>query len=196
MRAGPHMKAVLEATGLYSFPGGAPAGWELDAMGAGFALLEDRFNGLLGDLFAATAGSARLNAWEALLRPQPSQGSLAQRRQWLTCRLALGPGGFTPARVQAMLPGAGVQGLVLEDGEGGLTVALGRLLGVTKAQAEKELSRLLPAHLPWQWDEGVSWLALDAYPRPFGEWDALALSWERLDAVTRQDLENSFAEEE
>ena len=65
----------------------------------------------------------------------------------VTSRMAARPGDFTQAGTQRLLPGAGVRGLVLEDGEGGLKVLLGRLLGITQAEAARELDQLLPAHL-------------------------------------------------
>ena len=90
---------------------------------------------------------------------------------------------------QAEGPAAPVRGLVLEDGEGGLKVLLGRLLGITQAEAARELDQLLPAHLAWAWDTAVTWVALDAYPRSFEAWDDLGLTWAQLDGVSRQDLE-------
>lgn len=193
MRARGHMAQVLEATGLYRLTGSTPADWELDAYGAGFALLEERFDRLLADLFPSTAGRERLAQWEALFRPQPAQAPVEDCRETVASRFAAR--GFTQAAVEGLLPGAGVRGRLLEDGSGGLTVLLGRLLGVTREEASRELGQLLPAHMAWVWDDSVTWVALDAYPRPFGEWDGLGLSWERLDGVTRDDLENGFEEE-
>lgn len=108
--------------------------------------------------------------------------------------MAARPGDFTWAAPKRLLPGAGVRGLVLEDGEGGLKVLLGRLLGITQAEAARELDQLLPAHLAWAWDTAVTWVALDAYPRSFEAWDGLGLTWAQLDGVSRQDLENGFEE--
>lgn len=195
MRAREGLARVLSGTGLYQLTGSTPVDWELDAYGVGFALVEERFDALLADLFTATAGRQRLARWEALFRPQGAAAPVEDCRESVTRRLAVRPDSFTPAEVQALLPGAGVRGLLLENGEGGLTLVLGRLLGVTKEEAQRELSALLPAHLPCAWEEDVTWVALDAYARPFGEWDEKALSWARLDAVTRQDLENDFEED-
>ena len=88
-----------------------------------------------------------------------------------------------------------MRGVLLENEEGGLTIVLGRLLGITKEEATRELDQLLPSHLSWEWDESVTWVALDAYPRSFAEWDALGLSWTRLESISRADLENDFKEE-
>ena len=154
------MKQVLEATGLYALPGDSPTDWELDAFGAGFAQLEERRERLLQDLFPQTAGEERLSQWED----------------------------FTPQGVQALLVGAGVQGLVLEE-EGSLTVVLGKLLGVSKEEAARELDQLLPAHLAWTWEESVTWVALDAYTRPFGTWKEEGLTWAQWDAIDRSALE-------
>lgn len=115
-------------------------------------------------------------------------------RDTVASRMAARPGDFTQAGTQRLLPGAGVRGLVLEDGEGGLKVLLGRLLGITQAEAARELDQLLPAHLAWAWDTAVTWVALDAYPRSFEAWDDLGLTWAQLDGVSRQDLENGFEE--
>ena len=143
MSAREHLAQVLEGTGLYELTGASPVDWELAAYGAGFALLEERFDQLLGDLFPATASREKLAQWEALFRPQRARASLEDCREMVQCRLAIQRDGFTPPDVQALLPGAGVRGLLLE-GESGLTVVLGRLLGVTQAEAQRELDQLLP----------------------------------------------------
>ena len=146
MRAVEHMKQVLEDTGLYAMTGSSPAEWELAAFGAGFALLEERFNKILGDLFVDTASEEMLAQWEKLFRPQPSTGGLEDSRDTVRQRFAVHPDGFTPQAVKNMLPGAGVRGLLLEKGTS-LVVVLGRLLGVNKEEANQELSQLLPSHL-------------------------------------------------
>ena len=105
---------------------------------------------------------------------------------WATCS--------QPRPAGKSLPGAGVRGLLLE-GESGLTVVLGRLLGVTQAEAQRELDQLLPAHLAWAWEESITWVAWDAYPHPFEEWDGLGLTWAQLDQTVREDLEDYFEEE-
>ena len=75
------------------------------------------------------------------------------------------------------------------------TVVLGRLLGVTQAEAQRELDQLLPAHLAWAWEESITWVAWDAYSHPFEEWDGLGLTWAQLDQMVREDLEDYFEEE-
>lgn len=194
MSAREHLAQVLEGTGLYELTGSSPVDWELAAYGAGFALLEERFDQLLGDLFPATASREKLAQWEELFRPQRARASLEDCRETVQCRLAIQRDGFTPPDVQALLPGAGVRGLLLE-GESGLTVVLGRLLGVTQAEAQRELDQLLPAHLAWAWEESITWVAWDAYSHPFEEWDGLGLTWAQLDQMVREDLEDYFEEE-
>lgn len=191
MRALEHMKNVLESTKLYTLTGSSPVEWELAAYGAGFDLLEERFDRILGDLFVSTASGEMLTQWEKLFRAQPSTDDLSFRRETVKQRFAVHPDGFTPQAVAALLPGAGVQGVLLESGEG-LVVVLGRLLGINQAEANRELDQLLPSHLPWTLEDSISWVALDAYPKSFGEWGAKGLTWERLDGVTRADLENDF----
>lgn len=191
MRALEHMKQVLEHTGLYTMTGSTPVEWELAAFGAGFELLEDRFDKILGDLFLSTASEEMLTRWESLFRPQPSTASLEDRRKSILARFAVHPDDFTPQGVKSMLPGAGVQGVLLEN-QDGLVVLLGRLLGINQAEAERELDVLLPSHLPWEWDESVTWVALDAYSKSFEAWDGMGLTCEQLDQLARTDLENSF----
>lgn len=195
MRALEHMKQVLSGTGLYKLTGSSPVEWELAAFGAGFQLLEDRFQKILQDIFVATAGEGQLDQWEALFRDQPSQGAVEERREMVRRRFAVHPDDFTREGVNALLPGAGVQGILLEQSSG-LTILLGKLLGVNKVEAQRELDQLLPSHLPWQWDESVTWVAWDAYSRPFVEWDSRNLTWAQLDQATRSDLENNFGIEE
>lgn len=195
MNAREHMGQVLEGTGLYDLTGSTPVDWELDAFEAGFAPLEAAFARLLGDLFVATASREQVARWESLFRPQPADAPLEDCRETVLRRFAVHQDSFTPAAVEALLPGAGVRGVLLENEEGGLTIVLGRLLGITKEEATRELDQLLPSHLSWEWDESVTWVAMDAYPRSFAEWDALGLSWTRLESISRADLENDFKEE-
>ena len=185
MNAREHMGQVLEGTGLYDLTGSTPVDWELDAFEAGFAPLEAAFARLLGDLFVATASREQVARWESLFRPQPADAPLEDCRETVLRRFAVHQDSFTPAAVEALLPGAGVRGVLLENEEGGLTIVLGRLLGITKEEATRELDQLLPSHLSWEWDESVTWVALDAYPRSFAEWDALGLSWTRLESISR-----------
>ena len=95
--AGAHMAQVLEATGLYDLSGSTQVEGELAAYAAGFALVEDALEDLLGELFVSTAQGPGLDRWEKLLwgmrspgRPRPAAGS---------CWLGWGPtGACTPKR--------------------------------------------------------------------------------------------------
>lgn len=191
MRAQEHMAKVLENTGLYTLTGDSPAEWELAAYGAGFSLLEERFDKILADLFVDTASREMIASWEKLFRPQPSTAELENCRESVKRRFATHPDGFTPQAVEALLPGAGVYGQLLEK-ETGLVVLLGRLIGIKKEEAERELNQLLPSHLPWEWDESVTWVAFDAYSRPFQEWDGAGVTWEQLDQLAREDMDSIF----
>lgn len=193
MTAREHLAKVLAGTGLYQLTGSTPVDWELSSYGAGFALVEERLDSLLGDLFARTAGRQRLAVWEQLFRKQPSTAALEDCREMVHSRLSARPDGVNLEALQALLPGAGVRGLVQESGDE-LTVVLGKLLGVTKAEAARELDQLLPAHLTWAWDESVTWVALDGCAGSFAQWDALNLTWEELDGLTRENLETDFEE--
>lgn len=187
MRTREHMGHVLEATGLYRLTGDTPVDWELSAYGAGFARLEERFQGILEDMFPQTAGREKLAQWETLFRPQPAEASLEECREMVLQRFSVGEEDFTPEDVQNLLVGAGVRGLLVEE-KNSLQVILGKLLGVSEEEASREMDRLLPAHLPWSWDKSVTWVALDAYSKSFGAWSDLGWTWEQWDGVTREQL--------
>lgn len=188
------IREILQDTSCYRLTGSGSADWEVTAYGAGFGLLEDELEGLLGDLFASTASEGRLAAWERALWGRESAGTLEDRRAVLAGKLAVTPRSFTPERLGELLAGAGVQG-VLEEGTEGISVLLGRLLSLTQAEAERELSRLLPAHLGWTWENGVHWAALDACVPDFETLDGLNLTWTEWDGLTRDQLEQWNGEE-
>lgn len=193
MTAREHLAKILSDTGLYQLTGSTPVDWELSGYGAGFALVEERLEALLADLFAITAGRQRLAVWEELFRKQPSTAALEECQEMVHSRLSVRPDGVNLEALQALLPGAGVRGLLLEDGDE-LTVVLGKLLGLTKVEATRELDQLLPAHLTWTLDESITWVALDAYSGSFSQWDALGLTWSELNSITRENLETGFEE--
>lgn len=115
MRAREHMGHVLEATGLYRLTGDTPVDWELSAYGAGFARLEERFQGILENMFPQTAGREKLAQWETLFRPQPAEASLEECQEMVLQRFSVGEEDFTPEDVQNLLVGAGVRGLLVEE---------------------------------------------------------------------------------
>lgn len=182
MRAAEHMRQVLNATGIYRLTGGALIDQELKAYGAGFALLEDAFQELYEELFVKTAPEERLKIWERLFRPQTSQGEAEKRRDMVLARLSVRPEQYRPQDFSAMLRGACVHGTVRETPEK-LKVVLGGILGISEEEARRELDRLLPAHLPWEWEKTVSWLTAEARGRTFGEWDGRGLTWAQLEAL-------------
>ena len=153
MTAAEHIAQVLRGTGLYTLDGDTRVDAELSAYGAGFALIEASFLELLGELFIETAAGYGLDCWELLFRPQVSAGTAAQRRASLLARLGVGGDAHTLAEYSALLPGAGVEGTLAETEEGGLLVT-GSPVGVTEEEAERELDRLLPAHLAWELQQG------------------------------------------
>ena len=91
------MAQVLEATGLYDLSGSTQVEGELAAYAAGFALVEDALEDLLGELFALpprglgwTGGRSSCGGMRSPGRPRPAAGS---------CWLGWGPtGACTPKR--------------------------------------------------------------------------------------------------
>lgn len=187
------MREVLNGAG-YRLTGESSADWEGNACGAGFDLVEQAVDGLLADLFAITAGEERLDAWESLYRRQPAAGTDEERRKRLAARLSLNPSRISAEVLPSVLAAAGVMGSAKESG-GGITVILGRLLGVTEEAAKRELSRLLPAHLDWTWESGMCWEALDAWLPDFQALDRLGYPWSQWEELTREQLERLAKEE-
>ncbi len=142
------MREALNATRAFRLTGETSADWETLAAAAGLEELDAALDALKADCFAATAGADQLDRWARFLGELPAPGDPEDRRQVLLGRLSQRPGGFTPADFARALPGAGVLG-TLQEADGALTVTVDRLLGVTQAQADAALDRLLPAHLPW-----------------------------------------------
>lgn len=193
-RALERMREILNATGAYRLTGESSADWELNACGAGFDLVEEAVEALLGDLFAPTASEKGVERWEKLYRPQPSSGTLEERRRITAERLAINPSRLGTGDLPGLLLAAGVKGAA-EEGTDGLRVFLGRLLGVTEEEALREMDQVLPAHLPWEWVDSVCWAALDAWAPDFAFLDSRGMTWGEIEGLTREQLE-SFGKEE
>lgn len=186
-RSAQYMRDLLGATGGYQFDAESVGDWELSAAGAELDRLSDELNALFDDVFVQKAAELCLNLWESCLRPQRSTATIEQRRKMLHQQLAVNPGKKTLDEYKDMIYAAGVHGRVTES-SGGLTVLCAGLLGLTEAEAKKELDALLPAHLSWNMEPVFEWGTMEASGRTFAEWDALDHSWAELDALTREEI--------
>ncbi|RKJ39021.1 DUF2313 domain-containing protein [Acutalibacter sp. 1XD8-33] len=149
MTGGENIRRILSESGVYQLTGETPVDWEINAYEAGLQALEEEMEALEQDLFAATASARQLDRWEGLYRPQASSGELADRRRTVAKALAGYGGAVTLAVLKDLVEAAGILGTVtLEGGKVKLTVE--RCLGVSQAEAERMLNRLLPAHLEWE----------------------------------------------
>lgn len=193
--AGERMRAALTATRCYRLTGASPADWEVTACAAGIDGLEEEMDELLSDLFPATATEARLDVLEKRARPQPSTGRTEDRRLMAARSSAMNPGRFRREDLSDQLPAAGVIGSVQET-ETGLRVLAGRYLGLTEEELDRELDRLLPAHLSWERVREVNWETFDAMSPTFEKLDARKLTWSRVDNLTLALLENYWKKEE
>lgn len=185
--AAQRMREVLNRTGAYRLTGETSGDWELNAMGTGLDRLSEGVDLLLSDLFVEDASTDHLDVWEGWLRPQRSQATTDQRRRMLRERLAVHPGKGSLAEYADMLWAAGVLGRLRETGTG-LSVEAGGFLGLTETEVRRELDELLPAHLPWEIEPVFNWLTMEATGRTFRDWDALNLTWEELDSLTREEI--------
>ena len=190
MSAAPRLRARLNATGAYRLTGETSADWETNACAAGIDALDGEIDALLADLSPLTASEERLAAWESHFRPDVSEADADLRREMLACRLGVHPGDYSLADYARLLPGYGARGSV-EESDGALQAVVGRELGLSRQEIARELEQLFPAHLAWSvlWPESLNWSVLDAWPRTFEAWDALALTWNELDALTPEDLQ-------
>lgn len=192
--AAKRIREILNKTGAYKLTGETSADWEVTACGVGIDSCESAISCLLADLFAETASSSRLDEWEKLFRPQPSSAKPEDRRRIVKARLSMNPRHFTADDLPHMLTAAGIYGTALEE-NGGVRVLVGRRVGISAEQTRKELDEVLPAHLLWQLDESVNWTALDAWTEAFENLDNRELTWEELEALTREQLEQLAKEE-
>ena len=188
-QAAERMRGILNGTGAYFLTGESPGDWDLNACGAGLDRLESAMDDLLANVFPPTMGEARLTVWEHLYRPQSSGAGLEERRTMLAERLAMNPRKLSLRDFSSMLRGAGVAGELKETAEG-LTVLVGKWLGVSEKEALRELNEILPAHLPWTWQEDMNWVKFDAWAPDFAFLDGKGLSWEEFDSMTQEELEN------
>ena len=186
-RSAQYMRELLNATGGYRLTGESDGDWELIAAGSQLDLLSEELETLYGDLFIEGATADCLNLWESWLRPQRSAASIEQRRRMLMEQMAVNPGKGTLAEDRDMIYAAGVHGRAAE-GEDGLILYCGGLLGLTEAEVRKELDALLPAHLPWKLEPVFDWSTMEASGRSFANWETLDLTWAELDSLTREEV--------
>lgn len=194
MSAREHLAQVLEGTGLYELTGSSPVDWELAAYGAGFALLEERFDQLLGDLVPShgqpgkagpVGSSVPAPEGPCQLKGLPGDGPVPARHPAGWVYPAGCAGAAARRRSAGLAPGGG------ERPHSGAGPVAGRHPGGGPAGAGPAATR----HLAWAWEESITWVAWDAYSHSFEEWDSLGLTWAQLDQTVREDLEDYFEEE-
>ncbi len=148
MTAAEHMRRVMAGSGVYILDGDTPVDWELEAYGAGFALVQEAAENLLREMSLETAPAGRLAQWEAGWPGGPCGGvSLEDRRamaaQWLASR----PGPLLAGQLPGLLLAAGIRGEAVEA-NGGLAITAEAYL-IPEAQARARLQKLLPVHMGW-----------------------------------------------
>lgn len=190
--AAERIRKSLNCVGVYRLTGESSADWEGNACAVALDALENRMDRALADVFIESAGSERLDVWERIFRPQGAE-KIDDRRRTIAERLAQNPMGFTVGSATSMLAAAGVSGEIAE-GNDGLTVLIGRFL-LNRERAERELDEILPSHPAWVIDESVNWIALDAWAAEFDRLDSRGLTWEKIDTMTREELEKIDEEE-
>lgn len=147
MTAAEHMRQVLAATGVYALTGETPVDWELEAYGAGFALVAGAVEDLLREVFLQTAPAGRLAQWEAGWPGGTCAASLEARREMAAQWMASRPGPLQAGQLSGLLLAAGIRGEAAESG-GGLAIAAEEYW-IPEAQARARLQKLLPVHMGW-----------------------------------------------
>ena len=128
---------------------------ELKAYAAGLEPVETQAAQFLDSVFIETADDEGLYRYESLLGPEKPNTTVEVRREMLLHRGSITPDDLSLAVLQAHLPAAGVRGTIQEFSQGGVTVVVQELLGVTTEQALFLLSSYLPAHLPIHLDTSL-----------------------------------------
>ncbi len=177
------MKKTLDGTGIYNTADGSFISHELKAYEEGFGIFEEEFERLLQDIFIMTASDESLESREILFRPLKADSSVEKRREMLKARYSAQNCDFTADLLCEILIGAGIEGRIAENHEGGILIDVRKRHGVNAEQMLTELESLLPAHLPAFLDLGMTWEMLEELAGTFGEIDTADYSWEEIERM-------------
>ena len=144
-----NMRKILNGSGAYELDGSGLVDQELAAYGAGLGPIEEDLERLEEDLFAMTAGTGRLGAWERLYRRQVSGAGADMRRRGVARALSCRGGPALREHLPGILDAAGISGSAREEG-GKLIIHVDSLQGTTEAEANRLLGRLLPLNAAWE----------------------------------------------
>lgn len=148
MDSAANMRKALNESGAYDLDGSGLVDQELEAYGAGLKPIEDGLKELEGDLFAMTAGTGRLDAWERLYRRQVSRAGADIRRQGVARALSCRGGPVLREHIPGILAAAGISGSAREE-NGTLIIHVDSLQSVTEAESNRLLGRLIPLNAAW-----------------------------------------------
>lgn len=144
MAAG-NIEKILKSTGIYNTDGWGISA-EIAAYEAGFKLIEDRMNQLLNDRYLFLASEEALRRREAYFRPIPAKINELVLRKQLLLRGQPFSGKINDINNNFMK--SGCMGYITENHENGILVTITSTMGITAAEAQKELKCYLPVHLP------------------------------------------------
>lgn len=176
---------LLSPLGIYALGQNSLIDRELEAYGAGFALLEEAIRQLEEDLFVQTAQGQALSLHEEKVGLSPREGASAQERRNLILsrqrRLPLpSPGG-----VLELLERAGLLEPQFYEEMGRLYLTAGDVADCLDAGRAWDLAlQGLPAHLEVLIaPEGRDWNALMALLLNWDAFDSLNRSWDALSII-------------
>ena len=150
--------------------------------------LYTELDGMFGERFISTAEDIGLRVYEELFGPERSELSAQQRREMLMLRMNLGEGDFTPAGISRALDSLGIDYTVSEFpalNRLNITAATEDYSEAEQAFIEREISKIIPAHLEFQITfNTLMWSQLDDMDRTFSAIDSENLTWKQLDTRT------------
>ena len=195
MTAGERLRRRLNATQCFRLTGTTSADWETDACAVGLEELQQEMDDLLAGLFPATSTGAQLDFWEARYRPDPLEAEESVRREMLLARAGQLTGTEDPEAQEEwtrLMIAAGVKADVVADvtsDESPRLLIRGAVhFRQPKAQVERELDQLLPAHLPWAWSDTLTWRGIEEVIPSMLEMDRQYQRWSGLDSMKLSEL--------
>jgi len=175
------LTALLSPLRIYALGQNSLIDKELEAYGAGFALLEERLFQLEQDILPQTATPEGLDAHEMSVG-LPKRDAPAEERRALILKRKRQPPLPTPEGALELLKSAGLLEPEIYEGDGVLYLAAtGVAPGMDAGAAWQLALESLPAHLAVETNpRGHDWDSLDQLEVTWNQLDALNKSWTLL----------------
>jgi len=176
----------LAALRVYNLTEESLVSAEIAAYDTAFKILEDKLAEINRDAFVQTAEGDALRRYVSLVGLPPRRDvSTASRRELVIYRMSVAPYDFTATRMLGSARAAGIEAEITEDPPGErLRVDTHAIIdpSLTSDLARERLESLLPAHLEWELNFGLStWEHFDSLDKHWSKIDDLNLKWQQAD---------------